>query len=338
MEFKKNKFLLVEAVANQGDKLNLYFNLIDMDIVDRWIALVDKNNELKHSLRYNYRRILTEDEVNVLFAEFLNNIEYINNNYDRKLISSDSLDNLRKNENILNDLHEEFEIYGNRLEHLIGKRYFDDPRSNSEYDPIWPGDIHNKILHESFLLLNEQIHNLEAIFDYRNCYDNALCSCNIDFMPADLHDDLKPEDYFLFDCYDEWGWIYLGYNTLGKHYFSACVDNDIDTVLENRIKPQRRFAAEMYINFIAVQNFYESRVNFYNWWMKNNFSRTIDPQIKINDLALGFIPMGKLNSYRINGNDHTDITPNLDKFNWNKTVWSRFNEIVSAKIIGNLNE
>lgn len=333
--FKKDKFLFVNAQNECNEDLYLYFDLFDMDIVDRWINLVDKNNQANHSIRYNYNRFLTEEEKLNLFQSFLDNINYINKHYDRILLTTDSLYELKDNQDILNVLHEEFEIYGQRLEKLIAIRYFDNPTEYAEFHEIWPGLVHNKLLHESFLLLNEQIHNLEAVFDHWDKVE-PYCSCHVDFVPSTFFNFLKPEDFILFDCYREWGSLFLGYNTLGKHYISAWMDNDIDVVLEKRIKPQKRFAAEMFMTFESKTRYYETRINFYNWWMKNNFSSFIDPCMKINELAFGFIKLGKINSYSINKNDVVPIDNNLDKQKWNMEVWSKFNKIVSAEIVSDI--
>lgn len=333
--YKKDKFLFVNAQNDQNENLYLYFDLIDMDIVDRWINLVNKNNQSNHVVKYNYRRFLTDEEQLNLFQNFINNINFINKHYDRKLLTVNSLNELKDNESILNSLHEEFEIYGERLEKLISIRYFDNPTAHKEFNEIWPGFHHNKLLHESFLIMNEQIHNLEAVFDHWNL-NESLCSCSIDFLPTTFFSFLKPEDYILFDCYDEWGCLHLGYNTLGKNYHSAGIDNDLNAIIEKRIKPQKRFAAEMYITFKSQQNFYEARVDFYNWWMKNNLSKLIDPHMKINEFAFGLITLGKINSYRVDEHDIIYAGDILDKIKWNKEIWSKYNKIVSVKIVDNI--
>lgn len=334
MTFKKDKVLRIKIENEKNaDVLELTYAVLDMDIADRWINLINENNLRNNDLRFNYRRILEIEDILSNVEKFRSNISYINENYDRKLDDIVSLDFLRNNENILNDLHEEFEIYGDRLEELIKEGYFDDPKKSHRYNPVWPGDTHNKILHEAFLLLNEQIHNMEAVFRNWNRLENSLCTCLFDFMPAGLHEDLKPEDYFLFTAERFWGWAYLGYNTLGKHWSSASHDNDIEVVLRKQIRPQQRFAAETYLDFGMHPNDYFTRVNLYKWWLDNNFSNEIDPRLRLDEFALGFIPVAKIYCYKINNNSPILISENIDRKKWNKDIWSKFSIIKEVKIV-----
>jgi len=331
--WKKNSYLNVVCENSKtGERLQLHYSLLDTDVCDRWINLINKNNEAGNSLRYNYRKILSMDEIEDQFVIFQNNINFINSRYDRKLTTVDSVEQLKQNESVLNDLHEEFEIYGDRLEEFIAEGYFNNPKGSAKYNPIWPGDAHDKVLHESFLILNEQIHNFEAIYRTWDRREKSICTCLVDFMPAGLHEDLKPEDYLLFDPEHKWGWIYLGYNTLGKHWSSACNDNDIEVVMRKQIRPQARFAAETYMSFRYDTPYY-SRISLYKWWMDNNFSEIIDPTLKLSELALGFIPVGALSSYTVADGTKTFITPDINTDDWNKNIWSKFNKIVGMKII-----
>lgn len=334
--WKTDQQLVVEAGNSNNEILSLFYNILDTDISNRWIGLVEKNNEQGNDLRYNYRKILSDDDILDRFKLFRDNIVYINSAYDRELADIISLEYLKANQNILNDLHEEFEIYGDRLNHLVEIGYFSNPTNFPKYyHPIWPGSQHHndKVLHEAFLLLNEQIHNFEAIFRNWNRRDQTLCTCLWDFIPAGLHEDLRPEDYFLFSPNHMWGWAYLGYNTLGKHWASSCNDNDIEVVRRKQVRPQSRFAAETYMNFSLKEPEHGMQVNLYNWWLKNKFSDIIDPnEMKLKDLALGFIPIGKLAGYSINKEDYKTIDIKTDRQQWNKYVWSRFDRIIRVEI------
>jgi hypothetical protein len=64
------------------DTLILYYNVLDIDIADRWLALIEENKVRKNSLRYNYRKILSLSEIEDTFFEFRNNVSFINKNYD----------------------------------------------------------------------------------------------------------------------------------------------------------------------------------------------------------------------------------------------------------------
>jgi hypothetical protein len=341
--WKRDKYLEITCKSSKsGHVLKLKYSILDIDIADRWIDLINKNNEANNKIRYNYRKILSDAEIQEKFILFKSNINFINNNYDRQLTDIESVEQLRLNANILNDLHEEFEIYGDRLQKFLDDGYFNNPKASPDYNPKWPGDKHDKALHEAFLTLNEQIHNFEAIYRTWNRREKSICTCLTDFLPNKnpddvkpedyLHSPLKPEDYLLFDPEHKWGWLYLGYNTLGKHWSSACNDNDIEVVKRKQIRPQARFAAEMYMSFRNDTPYY-SRVSLYKWWMDNNFSEIIDPRLRLEDLALGFIPVGNLHSYSFDGSVYTFATAIPDIGDWNSSIWSRYDSIDSIRVL-----
>jgi hypothetical protein len=401
------------------EQLRLYYGILSTTVADRWVELINKNNKVKNKIKFNYRKILSFKEIQKQFIEFQDNIKFINSrNYEVKLPDIVSVNHLRINAGLLNDLHEQFEVYGDYLEAYFKKNInlseinlcigkintFYDIKlkplykiDNMEIDnlhneylnylnrvqekidnnwwntayltieetdtiaKVWPGinfneDIHetfiklgkliepdhDMFLHEAFLKLNEQIHNFEAIFRTWNNNEKSICTCLVDFMPNKpleeilpsdyLHEQLNPEDFILFTPEHQWGWLYLGYNTLGKHWSSACHDDDVEVVKRKQIRPQQRFAAEMYMNFRPGSSYY-SRVLLHKWWTTNNFSEYIDPELKLRELALGFIPVGQFQSYALNNDppiDSKNIT-NID--DWNLNVWSKFNSIKSAKVI-----
>jgi hypothetical protein len=327
---------IVAAHKSTGDRLTLTYCIVDTDLSDRWIGLINENVNRNNGLRYNYRKILNNDEIAERFAALKANVTYINDHYTRTLTVPHSVEWLRSNQGVLNDLHEEFEIYGDRLDHLVKVGYFSDPKRFPElYDPVWPGGGHenDKVTHEAFLLLNEQIHNFEAIFRNWGQQHRALCTCLWDFIPAGLHEDLEPEDYLLFSPEHHWGWAYLGYNTLGKHWSSACHDNDIEVVKRQQIRPQARFAAETYLNFSLNATGHGTQIKLYNWWKNNGFSKFIDPDLRLRDLALGYIPVARLYSYSVNDQESIRITDKTDRAEWNQKVWSRFNSIVAVGVV-----
>jgi hypothetical protein len=405
--------------SDSNKQLILYYEIVSTTVANRWIELINKNNKVKNKIKFNYRKILSFKEVEKQFVEFQENIKFINStDYDVKLPDIISVNHLRINPGLLNDLHEQFEVYGDRLEAnfkeniklpkinlCIGKinnfydvklkplykvdkteidnlhneylNYLDRVQKKldenwwdnaylkiKDNDPLaikWPGikfnkDIHeafielgkliepdhDMFLHEAFLKLNEQIHNFEAVFRTWDNTDKSICTCLVDFMPNKpldeivpsdyLHEQLNPEDFILFTPEHKWGWLYLGYNTLGKHWSSACHDDDIEVVKRKQIRPQQRFAAEMYMNFRPSVSYY-SCIALHKWWTTNNFSEFIDPELRLRDLALGFIPVARLQSYALNNNPIISSNAIIDQEDWNLNVWSKFNSIKSARVI-----
>jgi hypothetical protein len=330
--WKKDKRLEITCCNKKdGTMLVLYYQLLDINIVDRWISLIHENKIRDHYLKFNYRKILNQTEIEEQFLEFQKNIEYINLNYTTKLPDIISVEHLRTHPELLNELHEEFEIYGDRIHDLIDSGYFNNPIEDPRYNEKWPGRVQNRILHEAFLTLNEQIHNFETIYRTWDNSHKSVCTCLIDFMPAGLHEPLTPEDYLLFTPEHAWGWLYLGYNTLGKHWSSACHDDDVDVVRRNQIRPQARFATEMYMNF---KNLGPSltRIELHKWWVDNNFSEFKSPKLLLEELALGFIPLARLIGYRLNNGNWIDAVSISDYTKWNVEIWSSCNSIESVNI------
>lgn len=333
-QFIKGLCVRITALNSKTtETLELYYSVLDTDISRRWINLIDQNNDRGNSLTFNYRRNLSDEDIQLQFEEFKNNVSFINKRYDRSLTELDTFEHLEDNQDILNDLHEEYEIYGDRLEQILAVNYFSNPLSHPNlYHPVWPGMNHDKEVHNSFLKLNEQIHNFEAVYRSKANGIPAPSSCLIDFLPAGLHEELQPEDYFLFSAERFWGWGFLGYNTLGKHWYTVCWDNDTDVVARNQVRPQERFAAEFYMNFSQPEP-YDSNFLFYNWWKNNNFSNIKDPTMKLNEFAFGYIPVSKLTSYSINNLEKIVITPRTQKMEWNQSVWGRFDTITEFKVL-----
>jgi hypothetical protein len=86
----------------------------------------------------------------------------------------------------------------------------------------------------------------------------------------------------------------------------------------------------MYLNFRPNSSYY-TRISLYKWWLQNNFSEIIDPQMRLEDFALGFIPVAQLIKYSID-NKSFDARNIKDMDDWNLNVWSKFNTITSVKI------
>lgn len=309
--------LSIKAKNKKNNILTLNFHLINTNFTQRWSNLVSKNLQLDHKLVYDYTKIFSEEEIDIYFLELKNLIISINKSYDRKLKEVDTLEDLKNNFHVLNELHEEFEIYGDRCE-------------NREINNL----LYNLQLDKDFLRLNNLIHRFETIFRSFN----TSCTCLMNFKPTIIHENLKDEDYFLFSQHLEWGVLYLGYDTLGKNWYNSALDDDPGVVLRKKIIPQKRFAAESFLCFnIDKRLSFYNNIVFYNWWKKNNFSKEYDPNLTLKEFAFGYIPLAVLTSYQINKNEKInffpmDLTSN-EKFEWNKTVWSDFDEIIKFEII-----
>ena len=101
-----DKFL--EVTFDKG--LKIYFKLFDNDLTYRWINLVNNSNSNNLKINSTHNKIYSKKEIDFLFEEFVDIIELINTVIDNKLPNIKNLNCLNKN--LLNDLHEQYEIYG----------------------------------------------------------------------------------------------------------------------------------------------------------------------------------------------------------------------------------
>jgi hypothetical protein len=338
--YKKDKTLAVTCKNIKGETLEVNFLLLNNSLVDRWIALVEKSNEENKTLVVNYQRILNQDQLEQEFQIFVNGIQTINTRYDRQLRIPLSLSEVLNDQKVLNDLHAEYEIYGSRLEVLDRENYYNNPKDSSMYNEPFPGLYKDDILNINMLRLNDRIHNFEAISRTMK-RGQQPCAALVDWLPSGLHAKLEPLDYLLFTTETLWGYVYLGYNTLGKNWIAACVDNDIEVVQRNAVKPQKRFAAEFYIEFKLRSHPYSMANRFFNWVNNTGLTSNILDNLSINELAFGSVPLARLYSYKLDNNivkvDHELFHQDFQK-DWNQNIWSRFDNITSVHITRHLQE
>lgn len=320
------KVLRVTMTKKDGGVLNLHYNLYDHNpVVERWIKMtqtsIDNNMEIKARITNN-----EFSNIGYLMQQINDVLETINKTYDKILpIFTDfkELDSA-----VLNYLHEEFEVYGDRIKEL-------------QADNKW-----SQILHEKFLALNEFIHMIEtAIHGLENKFPNF--SCLYDFLPAGLHEPVNEIDKLFLEDRFEWGGLYCGYNTLGKDYLSIAPENDWEVIYRDEVRPQIRFAAETWMNF-GPDMTNTIRESFYKWYT------TLTPEVQakvpidnMHKLSLGRYKLGRI----IIDDSMKAIEPNIEKWftpagpsvawalgndsckhKWNREVFSQTNGIAEIKL------
>ena len=147
------------------------------------------------------------------------------------------------------------------------------------------------------------------------------------------HFKITDKDKLLLTSQYKWGDIYLGYNTLGKDYLAVMKDNDVRLIQNNQVKPQERYAAEVWLNF-GPDHELPTRFKFANWM--DTLDDETRKKININDVQ-GRLYLGKLiiddSFFKIDSNDEHWRQDNHDcKLRWNKEVFSTFREVVDVII------
>jgi hypothetical protein len=301
------------------DTCVLVYTPLDIDIVDRWMRLVQTSIDQNLNISSDYRKILSKKEIIENLEDFKENIKQINQLHTRELPMLSTIADLIRDESILNDLHQEFEIFGDLL-------------------TMKEADLNGE-LYERMLALNTQIHNFEAIVRKWDDLIHLHCRGMVDFLPTGLYSDLTPEDYLLFSSNLNLGWMYLGYNTLGKNWLSVIDDNDIDVVRRGAVRPQAKFAAEFFMDFGEDPKIpFSNQIKLYQWLTKHNLHKNYTSPPALNEVALGFIPLARLREWQINGDEvfkARNIRTRAEKLQWNIDVWSKYDTITNIEITNN---
>lgn len=306
--------------------LDLNYTLYDNPLVNKWWRMVISSIRHHKTLKYVTTN-KTMDNVDDLMMSINNVLDYINQHYDKvlpKFTDPNELDN-----DILNYLHEEFEIYGDRIEELQQK---------GNWTPK---------MHDYFLSLNNYIHMIEtAMHSEEDKFANF--SCLIDFLPAGVHKNILPEERIFVNDKFEWGGLYLGYNTLGKDYLTIYPENDQEVIERDEVRVQERFATECWLNF-GQTTWATNTERFYKWYKE--LPKSLQEKVPIDDpvaLSLGRYKLGQLDvnqsllDYHNVPNDWmvpargeaywSDHQPTIhDK--WNREVFSQVDHLLEIHLI-----
>lgn len=292
------------------------FKLYTNDLVTRWKNLILKNQRLGDKELRSYFINYTFKDIGVIQTKLNDIITIINSEYDKQLPTYMDVDTLK--EEVLNHLHEEFEIYGTRVDDLILT------------------DNYSQTIHDSFLRLNELIHLCEeVIYSVKLNPPLPPMSVLFDFYPQTEFESLLERDKLHLTSEFKWGNLYLGYNTLGKDWLKICLDNDLEVIERDMVKPQIRFSAESWINF-GPDDFQNTNINtFVNWY--ENLPRDLQKKVPIdnlNALSFGRYCVGKVvidYSYFLKYHpveaDWLSYNHPIKK-KWNEEVFSKFRKVI----------
>jgi hypothetical protein len=313
------KILKCKFIDSSNNPYSLFYSIYDNDLTNRWIQMIEKN-------LFENKKIISKitnktfKDVHLVRSEINECILKINKIYDNSLPLYTNVDIF--DVNVLNYLHEQFEIYGDRIDEL-----------SLEY----PLTRWSKEMHENFLRLNELIHLHEDVIKSKEVpFPNAACL--FDLIPQEHHSPILERDKLYLKSDLQWGKLYLGYNTLGKDWIKACVDNDLELVEREQVRPQKRFAAEAWLNFGPDTDMYQYS-KFEKWYLSLDESlRNKIPINNLNSLCLGRFEIGKIiidNTFlRFDYDRRNWNIPNSDtKLRWNQEVFSTFRKLIDIEII-----
>ena len=305
-------FLTVE-----GRRAALDFQIYNTTLAQRWLETIRENqldpNKTIHSVFSNK----TGDDLLSVHSEINENIKIINQLY-HTLVPLYPTDTILTPDQ-LNELHHHYEQYGDYV----------------KYMPI--GADSTKLIHASFLRLNELIHIYEyATENLGNGFPNM--NMLFDYYPQTIFKPIQERDKHYLRTNYKWGQMYLGYNTLGKDWSAAYSDNDIDLVKRQGVKPQRRFAAEAFINFSENADEHSNAMAFEQWYdgLDDNTKQLV-PYDDLNELTLGKFLIGQvvINQFLLSFEPDIDqwhLPNSKTKAKWNQQMFSKFQSIERIEV------
>jgi len=278
----------------------------DNDLTKRWLDIINQNKNDSNKLYHSYFANALLNDIPSLQNRINEILNKLNNSYN--LPAQIGLDG-SLTQAALNDLHEQFEIYGGNITKF----------------------------HDNFLELNELIHICEDLFTRTNTKGFPVMHCTMDFYPQEIFSPLLEKDRLLIKSDYHWGHLYLGYNTLGKDWMGTWIDNDLDVIERNMVQPQQRFSAETWFNFGPDDSDNYTIRKFYSWY--HGLSKDLQKKVPIdnlNELSLGRVWLGSviINNYFLKFDNNKDnwLIPNSQtKQNWNRQVFNSFRKIIEIK-------
>ena len=327
-----------------GSPLNLYYRLHNTSLRDRWIAQVNARNAEPGTfvdLKISNKTLADIPELLKIINEVITGI---NAYYDKQLPLFTETETTHVDHKILNYLHEEFEIYGERHDQIIIKeqRHLRNPVNPN----VWPGVRFKPDFHDLWLKLNEYIHIIEStIITYTDedlTFYNFHCLTHI--YPPVQGEPIQEIDKLFLDANFKWGELYLGYNTLGKDYIHAMHDDDVRVIANDQVKVQEYFSTEAWLNFTegAIDPKTEE-ARFWTWYEKQDQSvKDKIPLNNLNKLALGRYHIGSIvyiESFAKYNDDYREWINNPKlRHKWNVEVFSQIKRAVKMEIIEIENE
>ena len=327
----KQQFARFHFETKDGTPLIITYLLQPNSLVPRWIDFIKRRQGDAIELKISNK---SKADLPELMSTLNGIISNINSYYDRPLPLYTSVEEI--NRETLNHLHEEFEVYGERHQEVYPAGVPPKIPEGSRAD-VWPGLEFKPEFHQIWMKLNQYIHIAESAM---NNDEFPQYSCLVQYMPFEYGERLREEDKLFLDSNFKWGNLYLGYNTLGKDWNDACMDNDQRLIWNKQIKVQESFCSEAWLNFNAESEMPRTtEMEFWNWY--SNLSVELKQQIpinRLNELALGRYYLGQIviDETFLSYNPDFDAwrLPNSDaRKKWNLEVFSTITACTGIEIV-----
>jgi hypothetical protein len=298
---------------DDGKPLQLRYFLQQNSLREKWLNEVKTYRNKENTwlnLKISNKNITHLSEL----TEKLNSIVGdINNAYESKILTP-----LEGTEDVsretLNKLHEIFEEYGENIHPYRGEN-----------------------VHHLWLDLNEWIHITETAMETTEDMFPQY-SALVTVYPPYPGRKLEEKDKLFLSTEFSWGQLYLGYNTLGKDYASASLDDDVRVITNKQVKVQERYSSEVWLCFQSNSYMQKlTELGFYKWYETiDQEAQELIPIENLNTLALGRYYLG-----------HISINDDLLKFHpieedwyfnhrlqkkWNNEIFSRVKKVIEMEI------
>lgn len=308
---RRTHHVLAIDFRDKDDKIHtLKYWLYDTSLSNKYIQVLRRNKVNANNNINSY----FNNKVKADYPEVCNDIKQTVRNINKHYKGETLPEYDAPTQKELNYLHDRFEQWGAE-----------------------PDSQDDGVLVEHFFRLNELIHMCEDVQRSR-----SVMGCVVDVRPplrepkSGIHYGITDKDRLMTTSQYKWGALYLGYNTLGKDYLSAMHDNDIRLLERDEVKPQQRYAAELWTNFGTDMD-EPFTFGFASWVDK--LKPNIQDKLPLNDIqnmTLGRLALGELildeSFASIDPNHkHWKVNNHHCKTRWNKEVFSTFREVVDIR-------
>jgi len=250
----ENKIRVTLVDPINWEPFDLYFKILDTDVAKQWTAHFTDLKQGAHYVRESSlktNRYASSISLDDCFNILCKLVDSINTFYDRPITRPTEI-----TEDVLNYLHECYEVYGVRAEEKLEEKYWDTAYltipEDSHLAKVWPGETFNENMHNDFVKLNEWIHKTET-FTSEDKIKGPGGVITYSLSPR-TNFPLKDADFDNIEKYLDFGDFCLGYNTLGKNLEHIVLDGDQEALDRNAIVPQTTWSSEAFINLNRAMN------------------------------------------------------------------------------------